>query len=179
MIRRFLFIVFCLAGVACSAQDFKVEFDPSQDFSRYATFMFGEGEIITPIDLRKTPDTLVHRWIRNAILDELTRKGMKYSQAGADLIVSYVSGTQGISSSERIGPLGLTPGSNPDQRSYQHDYRQGSLFIDLNDPKGGKLVWRINAVVNTSNPDTEEFIDQIVIRGFRKFTLKAKKTKRK
>lgn len=123
-------------------------------------------------------DSIILGRIRNALTDELIKKGMRPRQDSADLVISYIAGTELHHDLSKNGPLGLTPGSNPDQ-TFQRDYKQGSLVIDLNDPKNNKLVWRVNALINSTNPDAEGVIIETVMKGFRKFSIKPKKEKRK
>jgi len=160
------------------AQEFKVEYDKNEDLSHYKTFQFGEGEIITPKDLRQVPDTTLHKWVREAVTQELTKKGMQRLDSAADLTVSYIVGSQMRSSAGDVGPLGLTPGGTTSQ-TYMHDYRQGSIVIDLNDTKTNKLMWRINSSTSTGMADAEQSIGRIASQGFKKFSIQPKKMKKK
>jgi hypothetical protein len=164
--------------VLSAAQELKVERDKGADLSQYKTFKLGEGEIITPKDLRLVEDTTLHRWVRHAVTSELIKKGLKQVDSSADLIVSYIAGTQQRTDAGNVGPLGLTPGSNPSQ-TYLRDYRQGSLVIDLNDAKTNKLVWRINANNSSGIADAERSIERIVGQGFKKLSIEPKKVKKK
>ena len=175
---RILFLPALLVHFFSWAQDFKVEYEKKADFSQYKTFRFGEGEIITPKDLRVVPDTTLHRWVHDAVAKELTKKGLQRGDSSADLTVSYIAGSQMRSDAGNVGPLGLTPGGTSSQ-TYMHDYRQGSLVIDLNDTKNNKLVWRISSSTSTGIADAERSIDRIVGQGFRKFSLHPKKVKKK
>jgi hypothetical protein len=158
------------------AQDLKVEFDPKTDLTHCKTFRFGEGEIITPSDLRRVPDSTLHGWVRRAVFEELIKKGLKQSDS-ADLVVSYIVGSRKLTDVGKVGPLGMTPGSN--EQNYQRDYREGSLVVDLNDPTSNKLIWRVNAIMNTDNPDIDGLINSIVSKGFKKFSIMPKKQNRK
>jgi hypothetical protein len=40
-------------------------------------------------------------------------------------------------------------------------------------------VWRINAVTSTTTPDAGNMIKDVVSKGFKKFSLKPKKEKKK
>jgi hypothetical protein len=160
------------------AQDFKVEYEKNADLSHYKTFRFGEGEIITPKDLRQVPDTALHQWVRDAVREELTRKGMHPGDSTADLTVSYIVGSQIRSDAGNVGPLGLTPGGTSSQ-TYMHDYRQGSIVIDLNDTKNNKLLWRVSSSRSTGIGDAARSIDRIVGQGFKKFSIQPKKVKKR
>jgi Domain of unknown function (DUF4136) len=173
-----LIFLFILLTSAARAQQMKVEFDKATDFSRYRTFTLGEGQILTPKDQRRIPDASIHGWVRGAIADELAKKGLKKVDSAGDLVVSYLTGTEKRSDTGNVGPLGMTPGSNASP-AYIRDYQQGSLVIDLNDAHNKALVWRINATTDVNLPESEGAIDQIVEQGFKKFSLKPKKIKKK
>ena len=148
MILKLLFLPVLMLSFFCSAQGIKVEHDNSTDPTRYKTFKFGEGEIITPKDLRQVPDSTLHHWVRSAVVEEMTKKGLQQVDTIPDLVITYITGFQVRSDPGDVGPLGLTPGGSTTQ-TYLRDYRQGSLVIDLNDKKSNKLVWRVNAIMNT------------------------------
>jgi Domain of unknown function (DUF4136) len=117
---------------------------------------------------------MVHKWIQGAMTEELNNKGLTKSDS-ADLIISYLIGSEKRTDAGSVGPLGMTPGSN--QQTYLRDYQQGSLVIDLNDAHTNKLVWRVKAVTNANQPDGEKMIDEIIEKGFKKFGQKGKKKK--
>ncbi len=179
MFSRVLFILPALFFHFFSrAQEFKVEYEKNADLSHYRTFRFGEGEIITPKDQRQVPDTTVHKWVRDAVAKELKKKGLLLADSSADLTVTYIVGSQMRSDAGNVGPLGLTPGGTSSQ-TYMHDYRAGSIVIDLNDTKNSKLMWRISSSTSTGIGDAERSIDRIVGKGFKKFSIQPKKEKKK
>lgn len=176
MTLRILFLLLA-AGFSLSAQGIKVEYDKNHDFTVYKTFSFGEGEIITPKDERAVKDETMHGWVRTAITEELKEKGLQLvDSTGADLIVSYVIGSLERRDVEQLGPLGQTPGN--DSRTWSRDYMEGSFVIDLNE-RNKKRVWRVNASTNTTSNDAGRMISQVVGEGFKKFSIKPRKTKKK
>ena len=100
---------------------------------------------------------------------------MDSADAG-DLVVSFVVGSLERSDLEQLGPLGMTPGSS--SQTWSRDFRLGSLIIDLND-RSNNLIWRVNATTTTNTSDAQRMIDQVVSAGFKKFSLKPKKVKKK
>lgn len=176
MTFRILLFLFTVS-FSLSAQGIKVEYDKNHDFTTYKTFSFGEGEIVTPKDERTVPDSIIHKWIRTSITEELKEKGLQSADSSsADLVVSYVIGSLERRDVEQLGPLGQTPGS--DSRTWSRDYNEGSFIIDLNE-RNKKRVWRINASTNTTSNDGGRMIEQVVGEGFKKFSLKPKKAKKK
>jgi hypothetical protein len=171
-----LFLVGILFSSVTSAQEIKIEFDKSHDFTQYKTFRFGEAEVITPKDQKQVNDEEIKRWIVKAISTELSLKGLQQVDSSADLVVSYIVGTLSRSDMGNVGPMGMAPGST--ERAYIRDYQQGSLIIDLNNSKNF-LVWRINSTTNMSSAGGERLVDQIVQRGFKQFGKPAKSKKKK
>ncbi len=171
MRNSFIFL-FILSTVTTSlAQDIEVEYDKNRDLTVYKTFAIGEGEIITPKDQRKVADQQVHKWVRDAIAEELTEKGLVQKDSLADLTVSYIVGTLERSDLRSNAAGGIGAGV------VMSDYEQNSLVIDMND-RNNFLVWRISGVTSTSGPNAATIIDEVVAKGFKKFSIKPKKKKK-
>ena len=179
MKTKILLQLLLFLGTAGFAQEFSVEYDKERDFSKYKTFSFGEGEIITPKDQKVMDSNQLHGWVKEAITRELEMKGLKrVDSLGGDLIASYVIGSAMRSEIENVGPLGGTPGMVAQPRSSMRDFNMGSFFIDLKD-KSKNLVWRINAEKMLTASEIQSSIDEIVTKGFKKYgkPVKAKKKK--
>ena len=134
-------------------------------------------EIVTPKDERTVVDSIIHKWVRTSVTEELKEKGLALADSsGADLVISYVIGSLQRRDVEQLGPLGQTPGN--DSRTWSRDYDEGSFIIDVNE-RSKKRVWRINASTNTTSADGGRMIAQVVGEGFKKFSLKPKKKAKK
>jgi hypothetical protein len=170
--RKPVAFFFCLSLISASyAQDIQVEYDKNKDFTVYKTFQLGEGEIITPKDQRKVNDDQIHKWVREAISSELKDKGLVQLDSLADLSVSYIIGSLERSDLQSNTTGGLGAGF------VMSDYEQSSFVIDMND-KHNFLVWRVNGVTSTSSPNAATMIDEVVAKGFKKFSIKPKKKKK-
>src|SRR5262249_1490769 len=80
-------LTFFLIAPVLIADDRNVDYDPQADFSKYKTFMFREGEILT-----KAPDLnspLVRKKIDAAIRAQLVAKGLREVESQGDLVVTY------------------------------------------------------------------------------------------
>lgn len=163
--------VLLLAAAQLLGQDISAEFDKTRDFTVYKTFALGEGEIITPKDRRKIDDAKLHKWVRDAIAEELKEKGLVQLDSAADLTVSYIIGSLERSNlaSNVTGGIGAGVVMN--------DYEQSSFVIDMND-RNGYLVWRVNGVTSTDAPNASQMIKEVVAKGFKKFSIKPKKKKK-
>lgn len=170
--------LFLLIGFYSYAQDIEVVGDKNRDLSKYKTYRFGESEIITPKDERQVDGVTLKKMVKAAISEELHEKGMQQVDSAdeGDLVVSFVVGSLERSDLEQLGPLGMTPGSS--SQTWSRDFRLGSLIIDLND-RSNNLIWRVNATTTTNTADAQRMIDQVVSAGFKKFSLKPKKVKKK
>jgi hypothetical protein len=169
----------CLALIACITafgQDVVVEYDKDRDMSKYKTFSMGEGEIITPKDQRTVADDDLRKWVHNSIVAELKSKGLNQLDSLGDLTASYIVGSVAMTDVENLGPMGVSPQS--DDHTWSRNYRQGNLVIDLND-RSSFLVWRVNATTSYGTPSTDKNIQNIIARGFKKFSTQPKKGKKK
>jgi predicted transcriptional regulator len=170
----------CLLTLLCTitltAQDVKVEYDKTKDYSSYKTFRFGETEIVTPKEKKQITDAALHKIIREAIEKELSEKGITRNDSAAELVVTYVAGIFERSEQQNLGPLGTAPGQS--SQVWTNNYSQGELIIDINDTKTKKLIWRINSQTNTSTPEAQNYIDQVIDKGLKKFAIKPKGKKK-
>ncbi len=174
--RLLTLLTMLLAVVTTFGQDINVEYDKNRDLSHFKSFTLGSGEIITPKDRRTGNEAKLHEWVRNAIANELKAKGLQQVDSAGDLLATYVIGTQQRTDFSQLGPLGVSPENS--SQTWSRDYQLGSLIIDLND-KNRNLIWRINATTNAAAMDIHVLIDQVVSAGFKKFSLKPKKEKKK
>ena len=152
-------------------QDIQAEYDKNRDFSIYKTFSIGEAEIITPKDQRKVDDQKLHKWVKDAIASELIDKGLTQTDSLGDLNVSYIIGSLERSNLESSGTGGIGAGV------VTRDYEQSSFVIDMND-RNNFLVWRVNGVTSTNSPNANTMIEEVVAKGFKKFSIKPKKKKK-
>ena len=174
--KNFLLIVLTIITTTLSAQDIEVEYDKDRDLTKYKTFTMGESEIITPKDRRLVNDEQLHGWVETALVNELVGKGLTQVDSLGDLTVTYIIGSLEKMDVQNLGPMGTSP-TNSDQ-TWSRDYRQGSFVIDLND-RSNLLIWRVNATTSNGTPSASAAIEQIVEKGFRKFSAKPKKEKKK
>jgi len=169
-------ILLIVSTCSVFAQDVKVEYDKTKDYSRYKTFRFGESEIVTPKEKKQITDATLHKLIRDAVEKELLEKSITKNDSSTELVITYVAGIFEHSERQNLGPLGTAPGQ-PSQ-TWMNNYSQGELIIDINDVKSNKLIWRINSQTNTSTPEAANYIDQVVDKGLKKFAVKPKGKKK-
>ena len=174
--RILLVYLAVFTGVAAMGQEIQVEYDKDRDLSKYKTFTMGEGEIITPRDQRTVADDDLRKWVHNAIVGEMKSKGLQELDSLGDLTASYIVGSVAMSDVQNLGPMGVSPESN--DHTWSRNYRQGTLVVDLND-RSNFLIWRVNATTSYGTPATEKNVQNIIANGFKKFSTKPKKVKKK
>jgi hypothetical protein len=161
---------------ASYAQDIKVEYDKERDLTGYTTFTMGEGEITTPKDQRVVADDELKKYVHDAIVNELKGKGLTQIDSLGDLTASYIVGSLALMDIQNLGPMGTSPNSS--ERTWSRDYRQGNLVVDLND-KRNVLIWRVSASTSYGTPSTDKLIQNIIAKGFKKFSIQPGKKKKK
>lgn len=171
MRKSFIYFLVLVGTADCFAQDITAEYDKNRDFTIYKTFSIGEAEIITPKDQRKVGDEKIHKWVQDAIASELIDKGLTQVDSLGDLTVSYIIGSLERSNLESSGQGGIGAGV------VTRDYEQSSFVIDMND-RNNFLVWRINGITSTSSPNAMTMIEEVVAKGFKKFSIKPRKKKK-
>ena len=159
------------------AQDIKIDYDKTKDYSGYTSFRFGDSEIVTPKERKRISDKALDKLIKDAIVRVLSEKNIVENDSSTDLVVTYVAGDFEHSEMQRLGPLGTSPNSS--SQTWANNYSQGELIIDINDIQTKHLIWRINSQTNTTTPEAAQYIDQIVDKGLKKFAVKPKSKKKK
>ena len=166
----------------------EIDFDPNLNFSKYKTFAF-IGGVENLVMLPVNPE-LINNRVHRAVARELTGKGLREVQPGQnpDLVVRYwVSTSQqvNVSTMGNWGPYGPYIGS---YWSWMYDaisassLTEGSLLVDLIDPKAKNLAWRVYLVRKLSNADKDwKKADEDFAKAFQSYppSDKEKEAKRK
>jgi hypothetical protein len=175
--RRFgLILVPLIVSTCAPAQDVKVDWDRTTDFTPYKTYKW------TKIPSPRTPTKEIEKLIHDSADMQLDARGLKKIEDGeADLYVGY-SITLGQSKKQDAAPSasdGSTwqPGSSwSAQTSSDKAARKGTLNIDIADPKRKLLIWRgcIMTEVGDSVNDARVKISKGLSKAFAKFPPPAK-----
>lgn len=151
------------------AQKVTVDFDPTFEFTSLKTFHIVNGQINT-----KNPslnNDLVRKRIEEDIRKKLVERGLAEAPSNADLNVRFLLGAANRREVERYpaGWRGLGT------RSVAVRYTEGTLVIDLRDPKRQELVWRAVAVADNRDPSKiQSKLDDMVKKAFDKYPPKKK-----
>lgn len=177
-----LFFLFFIYQSVVS-QDIEVKYDKSRDFSIYKTFSVSEGEIFTAKDARQFDEQQLKSWIRDAIIRELTLKGLQLVDSAGHLRVDFVAGTLQQSSMEDLGPMGYSQSADPtgigSSRTWSNRQSQGSLFLDIRDTQSNQIVWSSTSTLNLiEGNDAQKLIGEVTMKTLKKLSTKPKKKKK-
>ena len=133
----FLILPFCLF-----AQKVHTEFDETVNFSQFKTFFIVKGQLNS-----KNPSLnseLVRKKIDTELRRRLTEKGLVEVTEKPDLNVRYSLGAANHREVD-VYPSGWG------NRRYVVHFTEGTLIVDLRDPRTRALVWR---TITTEDKDT-------------------------
>jgi hypothetical protein len=132
--KFFLFVAILVGVTACSGIRVTTDYDTKTDFAQYKTFAFYK----TGIDKADISDLDKRRILKN-IETELLAKGMVKSETPDILISIFTKAREKVDIYE---PVWSPYYYNPYQRTSVSKHTEGTLFIDLIDSTGKKLIWQ-------------------------------------
>ena len=189
--KRKLMIGVCLLAILTmlttpAQAKIQVDFDPGVDFAKYKTFAY-IGGVDKLVMLQLNPD-LINNRVHRAVTRELTAKGLREvkPEENPDLVVRYWANTStqvNVAATGNWGPYGPYIGTywgywyNTVTATTQ---RQGSLTVDLIDPRKKDLVWRLYIIRKITNADKAwKAADKDFTKGFESFPPSAKEIEAK
>lgn len=160
-----MLVLAAICGPLC-AQKVTLEFDQGADFSQYKTFFINEGQLNSKNVMLK--GELVRKNIQTAIRKRLTDRGLTEVTSGPrDLNVGFSLG------SARQREVDVYPVGWWGARRYVTVHTEGTLVINLRDPKQKALVWRTVTVEDKSDAaHIEGKLDDMVKKAFEKYPPK-------
>jgi hypothetical protein len=153
-----------------------VDFNPNLDFSKYKTFAF-LGAVENLLMLQIDPDVMNDQ-IHHAVNQELAKKGLREVQLGQhpDLVVRYWANP---SAQVNVSTMGNWAPYTPYISSYwawiyddvsATSRKEGSLIVDLIDPKSKDLTWRLYLIRRIVNSDKDwKKTDDELAKAFESF----------
>jgi hypothetical protein len=150
MVRRhmkqvMIFVSACaaLASAGCAGTQVRTDHDPHAQFANYRTFSLRSGHVINA-GVTDDRDILVRDHIDQALQQTLQAKGLMPARENPDLIATYTARARAVVFVEpNLSPAVAYPDTVYD--------RDGTLVIDLIDPRTNRLVWRSMAQVKAGN----------------------------
>jgi hypothetical protein len=179
----FTILLFLYLAPFPAAAKLATDFDPNRDFASFKTFSFiGGVEHLARMQLN--PDQLNNQ-IHRAVTRELTAKGLREvtPEENPDLVVRYWANSQmdvNVGANTNWGAYGPYVGYhwgfvyNSMDASVTH---QGTLSIELIDPRSHDLAWRMLACVKILHTDPDKIwktADSNVKSAFKRYPPSAK-----
>jgi len=168
--------------LSCASISVSTDYDKTVDFTRFRTFSFLGGHIWVN-GAADDNNTLVKDRIRNAVVGELTAKGMQQVTENPDIYVAYLAGARTRTQIEATGPypagfgpyFGIGGWWGPMYVDWwARTYNEGTLIIDLVDASTKKLVWRAYASTEINKVVSDQKMQQVVDRAFKGFPPQTK-----
>ena len=157
-----------LAATASFAQQVKTDYDRSANFSQYKTYSWEKVQ---------TQDPLWVDRIKEAVNAALTAKGLTPVESGGDIAVVAMETTQNQRTLNTFydgfgGGWGWRRfGGFGDSTTTEHDYKVGTLVVDMYDAKSKQLIWRgsLEDMLSDKAANNEKNLDKGVKKMFKAF----------
>jgi len=146
-----------LAG--CSSMEINYDFDPKANFSGLKTYAWLKEKQKPTGDPRIDGNTILEARIHEAVNRGLAARGLREVDTDADILVAYhVSldkrrSVQTLNNAYGYGPgwgYGYGASYRPGYwagapETYVYEYEEGTLILDIVNPKNKELMWRGSA----------------------------------
>jgi class 3 adenylate cyclase len=164
-----LALVAALLGACSTTWDIDRYEAPEATFATRHTYAWKTGQFSTPVARPGAEVAAIDRAVREAVEEELARKGYELAPdpATADMIVSFqISGYRRfvLSDDKRIGAPSATQVLTPSGTAQlpptavvprEQTVGDGSMIVFVDDPKSNRLIWRglITAQTRVRSPE--------------------------
>jgi hypothetical protein len=156
---RSLILMLAAVSAGCSSIEVNHDYDPKADFAGLKSYAWLKEPQKPTGDPRIDGNTILQNRIHEAVDTQLAARGFKKVASDADFFVAYhVSldkrqSVQTLNSYYGYGPgwgygygASYRPGYGAGvPRTYVYEYEEGTLILDIVDPKDKQLIWRGSA----------------------------------
>jgi hypothetical protein len=156
---RPLILVLAAASAGCSSIEVNHDYDPKANFAGLKTYEWMKEPQKPTGDARIDGNTILENRIHKAVDTELAARGFKKVTSDGDFLVAYhVSldkqrSVQTLNSYYGYGPgwgYGYGASYRPGYwagapETYVYEYEEGTLILDIVNPKNKELMWRGSA----------------------------------
>jgi hypothetical protein len=182
--RYFLLLLAALAPFSASAQNVKVDFDRSFDFSKIHRYQWRTHPIFEKHpELRDRYSTAI-QLVMSDTNEQLMKRGFRPVQSKPDLFLTFFVSGRDVKNTytDMVSPAGVwygwygwyVPPVWTVTRTEQ--YLEGTLVVDFIDPKSSQLVWRASATDTISDyRNRDKNVNAAVKKIFGKFPPKQKR----
>lgn len=177
-----LFLSILLTGCSTSPK-ILTHYEKSIDFNQYQSF-----SLYDPVsDKKQAYSTLLDKYIKNSIINELERRGLEQAEEG-DLKISFNIHTKELIQSTTTpamhggyynyrGRYGYSYGMGYGSETRISQYTEGTLNIDVVDRQQKQVIWEGAAVGRLKDeiPDNVELlVNEIVANIFAEYPIRLK-----
>ncbi|MBZ5665635.1 MAG: DUF4136 domain-containing protein [Acidobacteriia bacterium] len=160
-------------AAGATAQQVQTDFDKHVNFAQYKTYSWKKVRV---------SNSLWEPRIKDAIDSQLAAKGWKQVDDGGDVVLLAIGTTRTERTLDTFyngfggGWRWRGAGGFGEATTTEHDYKEGTLVVDMFDAKSKQLIWRGDAEdMLSGNPDkNEKKLDKAVVKMFKKFPPQAK-----
>ena len=179
-----MYVIFACSG---KAQKVKVDFDPNFDFPKIHHYQWRTHPIFDKHpELRDRYSTAI-QLVMNATNQQLMKKGYQPVGSAPDVFLTFFVTAKDVTNTytDMIGPSGAwygwygwyMPPVWTVTRTEQ--YLEGTLLMDMVDPKDTQLIWRASATDSIKDfRNRDKNVDAAVKKIFKKFPPKQNKNER-
>lgn len=171
-VRCGLAIVVALLAACASKPTIRSNVDPQADFAKFQTYGFFDE--VT--GRASAYDSFATRYIKNAIDNEMQKRGLRKSDNPQLLVNTHVQTQEKVKVTEspsgyygyRYGMYGWGAGVS----TTVDNYTEGTLNIDVIDSATKRLVWEgvaIGRIQEKARDDPQPAIDEVVRQVFERF----------
>jgi len=182
--RLFSICVLCMMlAHSGNAQKVKIDFDRDYDFSKVHRYQWRTHPIFEKHPELADQYSTAIQLVMNATNQQLMKKGYQPAGSAPDVFLTFFVTGRGVTKTytDMIGPAGVygwygwyAPPVWTVTRTEQ--YVEGTLLMDLIDPKDARLIWRASATDSIQDfQNRDKNVDSAVKKIFSKFPPKAKK----
>jgi len=179
--KLFLAVAIFLFAAISAAAKAQVDFNPEIDFTQYKTFAYlgGTDKLVM---LQLNPDLISDR-VHRSVTRELTAKGLREVKPNEnpDMVVRYWATSSKDADVSVVASVAIY---EPFIGSYWGFWyttvtatskREGTLLVDLIDPKKKDLVWRVYIIRTITNSDKVwKQAEEDFAKGFESYPPSAK-----
>jgi len=158
LIRALVFVL-ATALAGCSSMEISYDYDPKADFAGLKTYDWIDKPQKLTGDPRIDGNTILETRIHEAVNSGLAARGFRKVTSDPDFLVGYhVSldkrrSVQTLNSYYGYGPgwgYGYGASYRPGvwagaPETYVYEYEEGTLIVDIVDPRNNELIWRGSA----------------------------------
>jgi len=165
--RCAILLLAALGSVVAAAQDVKVNYNQSKDFSSFHTYAWGQKP-----NPHSVKNPALAQEVRKQINLQMQKRGMQLvgENQNPDLVIVASGGSKQHTTYSNYDPSGTILTAGTDYGVAQTTI-VGALVIDIYDVKAKQVIWRATAmdILSKNNSKNLKLVDDAVDKMFKKY----------